>query len=69
MSNVGRMIYGFCNGAFGRDSYDNKRIEAEGWDWIVVRSDDATPDFTAFIDNDDKQRSVDQWATHKETEV
>ena len=31
------ILYGFCGGAFGRDSYDDKRIEAVGPDWIVAR--------------------------------
>ena len=34
---VGDRIYGFCNGKFGRDSYENKRVEALGADWVVVR--------------------------------
>jgi len=36
MINVGTVLYGFCNGFFGRDSYGKKRIEAIGADWVVV---------------------------------
>lgn len=34
---VGAILYGFCGGAFGRDSYGDKRIEAIGADWLVAR--------------------------------
>lgn len=36
---VGDVLYGFCNGYFGRDSYDDKRVEAIGADWVVARSE------------------------------
>ena len=35
---VGDVIHGFANGAFGRDSYDCRTIEAVGPDWIVTRN-------------------------------
>jgi len=34
---VGQMLYGYCGGYFGRDSYGDKRIEGFGIDWIVCR--------------------------------
>lgn len=34
---VGTILKGFCNGYFGRDSYDTKRVEAVGVDWVVAR--------------------------------
>lgn len=33
---VGMKLYGYCGGAFS-DSYQDKRIEAIGEDWIVAR--------------------------------
>ena len=33
--NVGTRIYGYCNGYFGRDDYDDKFIVLEGPTWIV----------------------------------
>lgn len=36
---VGDMLYGFCGGNFGRDSYDDKRVEAIGADWVVARTE------------------------------
>lgn len=36
---VGAMLYGFCNGFFGRDSHEDKRVESFGDDWILARDD------------------------------
>ncbi len=44
---VGDMLYGFCGGYFGRDSYDNKRVEAIGSDWVVVREENGSPNFAS----------------------
>jgi hypothetical protein len=35
---VGDPIKGFCGGYFGRDSYDNRVVEAVGPDWVVTRN-------------------------------
>lgn len=37
MVGIGSKLYGFCEGYFGRDSYNEKIIEAIGRDWVVVR--------------------------------
>lgn len=68
MSNVGRLLYGFCNGFFGRDSYNTKRIEAEGVDWIVARqlTDDAMPEFAQFKSEDQKLEYIVTWSSEKE---
>lgn len=34
---AGDKLSGFCDGAFGRDSYGDKIVEAIGPDWVVVR--------------------------------
>lgn len=34
---VGDLLRGFCSGHFGRDSHDDKRVEAVGSDWVVAR--------------------------------
>lgn len=44
---VGDIIHGFANGAFGRDSYDCRRIEAVGPDWIVTRDEQGSAEFAA----------------------
>ena len=40
---VGDVLYGFCGGAFGRDAYGAKRVEAIGADWVVARKEGGTP--------------------------
>ena len=44
---VGSVLHGFTGGYFGRDSYDCKRVEALGADWVVVRYENGVPDFAA----------------------
>lgn len=41
MIEVGTALKGFCHGAFGRDSYTDKRVEAYGADWVLVREADS----------------------------
>lgn len=38
MPAVGDVFHGFCGGAFGRDSYNCRLVEATGHDWIVTRN-------------------------------
>ena len=42
---IGQLLYGYCGGIFGRDSYSTKRVEDIGVDWVVVRNEDGSPDF------------------------
>lgn len=41
MIRVGTILYGYCGGYFGRDSYNDKRVEAVGADWVVAREEDS----------------------------
>jgi hypothetical protein len=34
---IGTLLHGYCGGLFGRDNYNDKRVEAIGADWIVAR--------------------------------
>ncbi len=34
---VGTLLRGYCNGCFGSNSYEEKRVEAVGIDWVVAR--------------------------------
>jgi len=34
---IGVIFLGFCQGYFGREAYGEKKVEAFGVDWIVVR--------------------------------
>lgn len=64
-SNIGRVIYGYCNGYFGRDHYTDCRVEAEGVDWIVVRPLDdpyGLAEFTSFKNEEEKQDKINEWS-------
>lgn len=50
---VGDVIHGFAEGAFGRDSYQCRRVEAVGPDWIVTRD---SLGFLALADGADDLR-------------
>lgn len=50
---IGDMLYGFCNGFFGRDSYGDKRVEAIGSDWVVARDERGRAEFAYPVDNVD----------------
>lgn len=58
---VGTKLYGFCNGYFGRDSYEDKRIIAMGeWNgsnWIVAATDDNKVLFAEGFD----QKLLEEW--------
>lgn len=36
---AGDRLYGFAGGAFGRDSYGPRTVEAVGPDWVIARDD------------------------------
>lgn len=46
---IGDVLSGFCGGWFGRDSYDDKRVEAIGSDWVVVRDERGVPLFAGAM--------------------
>ena len=66
---VGQILKGFCNGYFGRDSYGEKRIEAVGPDWIVVRdyeysfrdNENGTPNLARFDSHEQMHELVADW--------
>lgn len=42
---VGDLLYGFCEGAFGRDSYGDKTIDGIGKNWVVALDETLGPVF------------------------
>lgn len=64
MSNIGRIIYGYCDGYFGRDSHHEKIIIAEGYNWVVVKDWNGV-DF-ACLPADEKQELINEWSIEKE---
>ena len=69
--NVNRVIYGFCNGYFGRDDYNTKLIIAEGDNWIVCEYLEENDMFTwnrtgkvtfaDFKNKEEKQERINEW--------
>lgn len=69
MSNIGKEITDFyCNGFAGR-RYDltGSIIEAEGKDWIVIRTTEEAPVFINF-DGWDKQEHINDWTNENNNE-
>lgn len=66
MSNIGRVLYGsHYDGSeiWGRHNFNDKRIEAEGVDWIVARDvETGRPYFGEFDTEDDKQCCIAEWS-------
>ena len=60
---VGKKLYGYCNGYFGRDSYGEKTIIAAGsWDgelWVVVKEHWGL-NFANGFDKEDLARWLDE---------
>ena len=62
MIRIGTVLYGYCGGYFGRDSYGPKRVEAMGADWVVAREmeDGAPPEFADVV-----PEKLDEYTTEK----
>lgn len=50
---VGKEIHGYCNGYFGRDSYDDKVIIMNGLNWVVAIPNDGLPEIAHFDTNEE----------------
>lgn len=61
---VGMILYGYCGGYFG-NSYDDKRIEGFGIDWIVAREIDGEryPFFAFFSSTEERDEVVASFST------
>lgn len=53
---VGDEVHGFAGGAFGRDSYACRKVEAVGPDWIVTRNPRDEVEFTTYLYFDPEDR-------------
>ncbi len=66
-SNIGRIITDFyCNGFFGRE-YDNNgaRVEAEGYDWVVIRKSNNQVELGTFKDETQKESYLNNWTQNE----
>ena len=52
---VGTKLYGYCNGYFGRDSYEEKQIVYAGENYIVCEYNDGWPCIAIFDNKSDKE--------------
>lgn len=59
---IGMILFGYCDGYFGRDSYGDKRIEALGADWVVVREEDGRPNFAGFESSKEMEERLMKWS-------
>ncbi len=69
-SYVGKRLYGYCEGYFGRNfDYDSfKRIEAIGKDWVIIRSEDGFPYFTYFDTEEEMKACLERWGQEESEE-
>ena len=65
---VGTKLYGYCEGAFGRYSYQEKTIIASGEDWVVVVDTDDIKEFASFKTVDEMWESIGRWRVEPEDE-
>lgn len=65
--NIGTRIYGYCNGYFGRDDYNDKIIIHEGKTWIVCSYLDSEEVSVANFKNEiDKNGCIKDWSVKEE---
>lgn len=57
---VGTKIYGYCNGYFGRDDYDDKIIILEGRRWIVCAYLDTDNDWITCVNFDSEEEKIER---------
>jgi len=66
---VGLLFRGYCQGYFGRDGYGDKRVEAFGADWLVVRYAsgyrEGSVGFASFDSQDEMLRLVAEFAKER----
>ncbi|NCB03591.1 MAG: hypothetical protein EOM67_15780 [Spirochaetia bacterium] len=66
-NNIGKVLYGYCNGYFGRDSYSDKVIIAEGDLWVVAMPEYGKyPDTACFDSVEEKNKRIKEWSVREE---
>lgn len=58
---IGQKIYSVCEGYFGRNNWQEKRIEAFGEDWIIVRDSHGQPDAAFFHSREEMEECLERW--------
>lgn len=57
---VGKELTGFCDGYFGRDSYDDKVIIMNGLTWVIAIAEDGYPEVAIFEDKQELEEWVER---------
>lgn len=57
---VGKELKGFCDGYFGRDSYDDKVIIMNGLTWVIAIAEDGYPEVATFEDKQELEEWVER---------
>ena len=63
---IGDVFHGYCGGAFGRDGFGDKRVEALGSDWVVIRYDESHhSDAVTFGSSEEMEADIESWLQEK----
>ena len=67
MNNIGTIIYGFCNGFFGRDDYSTKIIVYETSNSICCKYiENEHLNVAIFEDETEKQKYINEWKVRED---
>lgn len=58
MTNIGRVVYWYCNWYFGRDDYETKTIIQEWTTRLVTIDDDKNISFCKFESEEEKEERI-----------
>lgn len=64
---LGDTLYGYCNGYFGRESYEDKTVVYAGDNYIVCEYSDSYPCVAIFDKESDEEIEalIDEWKINK----
>lgn len=62
---IGETFYGYCNGYFGRDSYEDKTVVYAGRNYLLCEDEYKHPHLAVFQDesNNEITRLIESWMT------
>lgn len=60
---LGETFYGYCDGYFGRDSYDDKTVVHVGKNYLLCEDKYKNPHLAVFYDESDNEiiRLIESW--------
>lgn len=65
---LGKTLYGYCDGYFGRDSYKNKTIVYTGDNYLLCEDEDGHPCLAIFYtkSNNEIKELLKEWTIDSE---